>query len=844
MPRHALLLTLALCLPAACDGGATVPTASATVPEIALNREWAERAFSGEAAGPAGVDRLAIVHEDMPGDTKVNTCSFASRPPIRLGERTYARGIGVNSTSVLRVALSRPAARFLAEIGLDRNVDGTVASVRFHVAAGDEEVFATDVIRPGAQPLPIDAPLAGAREVLLTVDDGGDGRGWDQADWADARVLLEDGSVLWLDDLARSAAASADVPFSFVYGGRSSRELLPGWERAIEDRAVDATRWERVLTFRDPETGLTVRAVCTVYLDTAGVDWTIHFANTGTADTPALEAIRTLDTRVALGLESGATLHRLKGSTGGAEDWLPFDQALPAGARVAFAPPDGKPSQAVSPFYTVSWAGGGVTTAIGWSGQWAAAVANEDGALRLEAGIQTAHLSLRPGASIRGPRVLQIYWRSDPADPSRPYNLFRRTMRAHVTPRVDGEPIVPPIVHLGSSFYEMNATTERTELDHLKAVEGLGFEYYWLDAYWTKGGFPEGMGNYGFPLSRVEPADRFPRGIAPIGEAVRAAGMGFVLWFEPERVAANTEIAREHPEWVVSPSGNGGMFDLGNPEAREYMTRYLIEAIRAYRVGCLRIDYNFGPLGYWRFVDAKDANRVGISEIRYVEGLYRMWDDILAACPGLFIDNCASGGMRIDLETCSRSVPLWRTDGTIGPLFAHDFDQAAIQNQVMTEGLGRYVPLSTSGMMGASRYWFRSGFNGGISFCEDVWQADYPRERLAAAIAEGKRLRKYYEGDLHPGSDPTMDPKAWCVLQWDRPEEGDGMVVAFRRHASPYTGFGCHLAGIDPEARYEVTTTGEDGVSRTLHMAGSGLAALTLEIPERPGSVVVEYRRK
>jgi alpha-galactosidase len=41
---------------------------------------------------------------------------------------------------------------------------------------------------------------------------------------------------------------------------------------------------------------------------------------------------------------------------------------------------------------------------------------------------------------------------------------------------------------------------------------------------------------------------------------------------------------------------------------------------------------------------------------------------LLAANPGLFIDNCASGGQRIDLETCARSIPLWRTDGTIGPL--------------------------------------------------------------------------------------------------------------------------------------------------------------------------------
>ena len=52
---------------------------------------------------------------------------------------------------------------------------------------------------------------------------------------------------------------------------------------------------------------------------------------------------------------------------------------------------------------------------------------------------------------------------------------------------------------------------------------------------------------------------------------------------------------------------------------------------------------------------------MGMAEIRYVEGHYRMWDEIRAAYPQLAIDNCASGGRRIDLETASRSVPLWRT---------------------------------------------------------------------------------------------------------------------------------------------------------------------------------------
>jgi alpha-galactosidase len=810
---------------------------------IALTRAWAEAAFS-DASDATVRDRLVLVHEDAPGDTKINTCAFASRPPIRLGDRTYARGIGVNSHSVLRVSLTRPAARFRADIGLDRNVDGTAASVRFHVSADGQDLFATDVVRPGTPVQPVDVPLQGARELDLVVDDGGDGRGWDQGDWADARVVLEDGTELWLDDLARSADLPAGLPFSFVYGGRPSAEFLPSWPRQMTEEVLDAGRLIRTVTLTDPETGLQVRAVCTVYTDTPGADWTLTLTNGGAHDTPPIEDLRALDMALIPGLDAVPVLHSITGSDCSENDWVPRDEALPAGRRVELTPVGGRPSRGVGPFFTLTWGNAGVVTALGWSGQWTAAVERDAaGAVRLQAGMQFLRLRLKPGESIRSPRVMQLYWTG--ADPEAAHNLWRRTMLTHIVPQRDGGPVTPPIVHLSTSFYELNDSTEANVLSHLEAIRGLGFEDFWLDAYWTRDGFPAGMGHYGFPLERAEPPDRFPRGLRPIADAAHEAGMGFVVWFEPERVAAGTALAREHPEWVLSPGGGGsGLLNLGLPEARQYMTRYLVEAIRAYGIDGLRIDYNLDPLPYWQFANQQDPDRVGLTEIRYVEGLYRMWDDIRAAHPRLFIDNCSSGGMRIDLETCSRAIPLWRTDATIDPLMRRDFDQAALRNQTMTAGLSRYLPLHTSGQMGATPYLFRSGFNGGISFCEDCRPEGYPRELLMQAIAEGKRLRRYYVGDFYPLSPAGIDPRQWCVLQYDLPDEGAGMVIAFRRHASPYSGYDCALQGLDSAATYEVTRSAGYAPEPPTRMTGAELQRLRLHIDEQPGSVVVEYRRE
>ena len=839
--RAAGILTVAVASLIGVEPTMPDPLWPALEPEVELNRSWAEAAFSPDGQSPELVRQLTVVHEDHPGDTKPGRCAFGG--PILLGDRTYERGIGVNSHSVMRATLDRPAERFLADIGLDRNVAGTVASVRFHVSVAGEDVFATDVMRPVDGVLSIDVPLDGAREIDFIVDVGPDDRAFDQADWADARVVLEDGSEIWLDDLARQSAIGDGFPFSFVYGGTHSSEFLHEWTAELSQERPGDGRLNRTLTLSDPGTGLELRVDRTIYTDSPGVEWTIRFTNTGNEDTPVLEEVRALDVAVAPGLGSAPVLHRLKGSSFKVDDWMPLADSVEAGGRIEFAPAEGKSSLGACPFFNVDWGEGGVIAAVGWSGQWVAAVEHDEGGgLRIQAGQQTLRTRLHPGETLRGPRIMQLYWRG--GDELRACNLFRQTMLKHIVPKIDGETITPPIAHLSTSFYELNDSTEETVLSHLEAIEGLGFEFFWLDAYWTRGGFPQGMGNYGFPLERAEPPDRFPRGVRPVSDAAHEAGMGFLLWFEPERVAGGTHIARENPEWVISPGGDGaGLFNLGIPEAREYMTRYLSAVIEAYDIDCLRIDFNINPLPFWTHADGGDTDRAGMTEARYVEEHYRMWDDLLAAHPRLFIDNCASGGMRIDLETCSRSIPLWRTDATIPPLMPpdQDFEQAALQNQFITGALSRYVPFSVSGNMGATPYLFRSGCNGGISFCEDCRPDDYPRELLAKGIAEAKRLRKYAFGNLYPLSELTLSAKDWCVLQYHRPNDGDGMVIAFRRHQSPYSGYDCELFEIDPKATYRVTEAHTYEHSNPRRMKGAALQRLSLAVSGRPGSVVVEY---
>lgn len=810
--------------------------------EIALNRVWAEQAFSAQPSDMTAPSRLILVHEDGIGETKVNRAAVGG--PIRLGKKTYSRGIGLNSHNVLRVELDRLAARFVSDIGMDRDADGTPASSRFHVSVGGKDLFVSDVMRGNGEVRSIDVPLNGARTFDLIVDVGGGDRTCDHADWADARVILEDGTTVWLDDIVEAGKPGAGLPFSFVYGGRQSSEFIRSWKSQVKDEQPGEGIRRRTLTLTDRETGLEVKAVATIYTDTAGVDWTIYFTNTGDKDTPVLEQVKAVDLPVALSISGDPVLHRLHGTTSCSaftlDDFQPYDDAVKVGKRFEFGASGAMSSYDVSPYFNVQWDGGGVITAVGWTGHWGASVERAtDRLVRLEAGMRTMHLRLHPGETIRTPRILQVHWTG--SDELRSYNLFRQTMLKHIMPKMDGVNIFPPIANCTSSFKEAPMTNEKLERAYIDKFKGLGFECYWLDAWWFRPKYPDGIGNWGFPIDRAPDPVRFPSGIRALSDLAHGLGMKFLIWLAVESVSPNTYIAREHPEWLMPVGGNGGTFNLAIPEAREWMTKFLNTAIKEWNIDIWRNDS--GPsYDQWKLFD-KDPDRVGISEIRYVEGFYRMWDDIRKANPRSYIDNCCGSGTRVDLETCSRSMLLSRTDGVCWTLPVHDRDKAAIQNQAISYGLNRYIPLATQAQMGAEPYYVRSGFNGGLFFWDDMLRDDYPSGQLRQGIVEAKRIRKYLLGDFWPLTKASTSTEDWCAFQYHRPAEDDGIVLAFRRQNSPYTAMTCALRGIDPNAEYTVTTSATYKSSKPRTMKGRDLAHLETRITDCPGSVLIEYAR-
>jgi len=228
-----------------------------------------------------------------------------------------------------------------------------------------------------------------------------------------------------------------------------------------------------------------------------------------------------------------------------------------------------------------------------------------------------------------------------------------------------------------------------------------------------------------------------------------------------------------------------------------------------------------------------------MTEIQHVAGLYAFWDELLARHPGLIIDNCAGGGQRIDLETISRSVPLWRSDYQCWP-----FDPLAMQTQ--TQGLAPWVPLSAAVCEAPTQYALRSALGPGLV---THWSAqtlesgaNLPIDEIRQWMAEAAAMRKYFYGDFYPLLSFSLAADAWAAWQYDRPDLGEGMVVAFRRHECPFSNWQAKLQALDPASEYELFSW-DDHSTRRIDGKALMTAGIGITVEEAPGSALFTYRR-
>jgi alpha-galactosidase len=428
---------------------------------------------------------------------------------------------------------------------------------------------------------------------------------------------------------------------------------------------------------------------------------------------------------------------------------------------------------------------------LAWSGdQWLALTPDAQGAgdgravLAMGAGMEGTVLA--PGAALAAPAAFFAL----AADRARLSQAFHRHARAEVLPARAQWPARK--VHLNSweaLGFDLSAPALIALADD---AARLGIERFVLDDGWFAGRRDDttSLGDW-----FVSP-DVFPQGLAPLIANVKALGMDFGLWVEPEMVSPGSELYRAHPDWCLHipgrerPTMRGQLaLDMAQDEVLSYLFDRLDALLRENAIAYLKWDHN---------------RDLFPSAPRQTEGFYSLLERLRAAHPHVEIESCSSGGGRIDYGVLTRTHRVWPSDNNDAIERLRII--SAWSQFIPLEVLGSHVGPSPNPITGrrlAMDLRAKVALFGHMGVEADPARMnDKERECLAAHIA----LYKAWRGVLHHGTLWRLDhpdPNVSAMMVND----GDtALALAAQTAFSPvFDAAPLRLAGLVSEARYRVT---------------------------------------
>lgn len=633
------------------------------------------------------------------------------------------------------------------------------------------------------------------------------------------------------------------LPLAFTCGGKRIHGVPAEFHPVVETRRIDACLQRTVVTGRNVD-GLEIRVEYVEYLDFPATEFLAFFTNRGSSDTPVLSDVKILDG--VLGFADPVLVHG-NGDTC-REDGYNW-QHSPLTEHISLFTSDGTSCNGAFPYMRLVGENCGVNIAVGWPAMWKADFEPEEGGVHIRIGQKRSNTVLHPGETLRTPRVnLLGYTGSE----TRGMNLWRRWYFAHILPRENGQPLPPKCCMHVFGAEGKPEFTGASEVNQLRGMDaylknGVRPDVWWIDAGW----YPC---DYDWPTIGTWKPDeaRFPRGLAPIGEKCAENDIQLLLWFEPERVRPGTELDTDHPEWLLFMKNSDGsiaenrLLNLGDPDCCKWITDRIDDIIKASGVRIYRQDFNFSPAAYWE--QAESADRVGMMENLHVQGYLKLWDELLYRNPGLWIDSCASGGRRNDLETMRRSVPLHYTDVGYGN---HPLKQK--QHRQMFEwipyfrahNMNWYNP-ETNDYDHTARPTDRFSYYAAMApaMTEMLkWDADDVCYALAHEMlpiwrrAAGLML----SGDYYPLTDCRASQEDFCAYQFHDPNAEKGFVEIMRNNRCAESAFTVRFEALEPNAVYDLTEAESD---ESAEYTGAQLAeGLKVELPVRSGRIYF-YERK
>ncbi len=630
----------------------------------------------------------------------------------------------------------------------------------------------------------------------------------------------------------------AGFPFRFCYGDKVIRGFPDTVFTCVDKRVRRESGRETTEICWQKDYALFVTLRCSHYALYGVSEWTVWFENRGLRDTDVLSGTETV-------LTFPGKYPVLKGILGDhGNSYRPYALDV-SDQRRRFESNSGRATHVLFPYFNLEYGDGGVMLAIGWAGTWRADFRHDvvNGITEYRAAsVNRLRTRLKPGEKIRTALFVRAPYRVRSEDYAT--NFWRSWFIAHNLPPADGKrtPLQPfSTCCLASDTGRPNSDgsisesfdTWQPSLEKMIA-EDVKTDFRWFDAGWYAA--PDGSspdrdwwGTVGtWTLDPVKwPGETFLAST----DFARAHGMKTLMWFEPERVTDPEALERNwgyDAKWAVRMPGIKPVSNnLGDPACYRWTVGRIEKTLRENKVELYREDNNSDQATLWQYLDGQEGeNRSGITESKFIDAHYRMWDEIIACTLSYggcgFVDSCASGGGRNDLESLRRGVPLLRSDA--------DRTTTALRLS-MTTAFNRWVPmcgannkekpdqLSPTGKL--DPYVWRASYlpilNVDSQFVQDP---DQDFNMLRRGLREWKRVSAYLLKDFHVLTPwhTEGDVYGFTAYAFYDPERASGVLLAFRQEKCMEDTLPVTLSFAGGQGRFTLT---DEDTGRVLETSGA-----------------------
>ncbi len=619
----------------------------------------------------------------------------------------------------------------------------------------------------------------------------------------------------------------SNLPFSFIYAEKEYKGFSPEYFTLTNKKIIQSNEKEtNKLTFAFSEV-LEVTLVLTHYFSHGVTEWTVWFENTSYKNSDIIEELKTE-------LHFNGKYPVLKGILGDyINHYSPYSIDL-QNNLVEFSSDTGRATHINFPYFNLEYGDGGAMLAIGWAGTWKARFSSDgQTSIYTASSVNGLKTYLKPGEKIR--TALFVLAPYTVRDEHYATNYWRDWFVKHNMPKADSThaDITPfsscclasdtGLPNSDGSISECHATWKPT-LQKMMA-ENIKIDFRWFDAGWYV--CPDGTSPIPFEKERdwwytvgtweLDPIKWPNDSFLQSTEFARQHGMKTLVWFEPERVTDPENLAKNYGyniDWAIRVEGEKTISNnIGDEECLKWTTERICKMLRDNKVELYREDNNCNAIILWEHLDAQEGeNRNGITECKFIDGHYTLWDRIIDCTLSYggcgFVDSCASGGGRNDLESMRRGVPLLRSD--------KDRTSTALRLS-MTTAFNKWIPfcgantkektseLATTGI--SDPYVWRASYLAALNVdSQFVHDKSQNFDMLRFGLTEWKKVSPYLLKEFytltpwHRESD-VSDFTAFCYFDSDKEE---GVILAFRQEKCAREKLSIRLPFIETGEKYRI----------------------------------------